>query len=193
MFFSTYFVRLQKSVISASKINKIFITHTHGDHLFGLGGTLCMLGQASLAERGKSKLTGQAFEPIEIFGPEGIRRYLRTVIQMTYSKVAVPHIIHELKDIPYLHGRFAKKPYYFEEPPSLHNPTYGEVQQGRNIYPDANGVYNLVDDPEISVKAAPMEHTIPCVGYVIQEKEKVGRLREDVALKLVVQHKVTFL
>jgi ribonuclease Z len=186
-------LQLQKSVISASKINKIFITHTHGDHLFGLGGTLCMLGQASLTERGKAKLTGQSFEPIEIYGPEGLRRYLRTVISLTYSKVVVPHIIHELKNIPYLHGRFAKKPYYPEEPPSLPNPTYGEMKQGRDIYPDANGIYHLVNDSEIgiTVQAAPLEHSIPCVGFVVHEKDKVGRLREEVALKHVIQNKVT--
>lgn len=184
-------LQLQKSIISASKINKIFITHTHGDHLFGLGGTLCMLGQANLAERNKRGLTGERMEPVEIYGPEGIRRYLRTVIAMTYSRIAVPHVIHELKDVPYLHGRYAKRPTQPPEQPSLHNPFYGEIMQGRDIYPDANGVYNLLNDSDVMIQAAPLQHSIPCVGYVVHEKGKVGRLKENEAMNYIEQHKVT--
>jgi len=41
----------------------------------------------------------------------------------------------------------------------------------------------------MSVKAAPMQHTVPCVGYVIKESERPGRLRFDNVRELVEAHK----
>ena len=41
----------------------------------------------------------------------------------------------------------------------------------------------------MSVKAAPMQHTIPCVGYVVQEDERAGRLNIEKIRPLVEQHK----
>ena len=52
--------QIQKSTMKPSKVTKIFITHSHGDHCFGLPGMLCLLGQSNDREQGKV---------VEIFGP----------------------------------------------------------------------------------------------------------------------------
>jgi hypothetical protein len=39
-----------------------------------------------------------------------ITDYLRSVISLTYSRIVLPHRIHELKNIPFLHGNFMRKP-----------------------------------------------------------------------------------
>jgi hypothetical protein len=43
-------LQLQNSRIRISKIKKIFITHAHGDHSFGLPGVLCQIGQSTQDE-----------------------------------------------------------------------------------------------------------------------------------------------
>ena len=127
-------LQLQKSCLKASRVNKIFITHTHGDHLFGLAGVLCMLGQASM----EARRTGDASDPVEIYGPEGIRNYLRSVISLSYSRIVIPHRIHEIKDVPYLHGHFARRPVSDNNIQTQYSASYGEIRGGRDIYPDSN-------------------------------------------------------
>jgi Metallo-beta-lactamase superfamily len=114
--------QMQKSRIRPSKITKIFITHLHGDHSFGLPGVLCLIGQSTMAERDKEKALrgpidwskqrpGAEDEHIlDIYGPEGTRDYLRAVIQLSYSKVVHPYRIHELKDVPNLYVRPPRTP-----------------------------------------------------------------------------------
>lgn len=106
--------QMQKSRVKPSKITKIFITHLHGDHTFGLGGVICLIGQSTMVEREKEKNSRSRFDRsdarfddenvvLDIYGPEGTRDYLRAIIQLSYSKVVHPYRIHELKDIPNLY------------------------------------------------------------------------------------------
>lgn len=75
------------------------------------------------------------------------------------------------------------------EPSSL----YGEVEGGRDIYPDyqhpasSDGapVWEVEDEGEVKVFAAPMSHSIPCVGYVVEEQSKPGRLRDELVVPIV--------
>lgn len=183
-------VKFQNSSLRPSKIKKIFLTHTHGDHMFGLPGMLCLIGQATMEERGKMSDDGEDLEPLDIYGPEGIRNYLRTAMQVSYSRVTVPYRVHELKQIPFLHGKYTRSP-SLPQISTTFNPRYGERQGGRDIYPDENGVYQLVEgDSELSVQAAPMQHTVPCVGYVVREKDRIGRLQVEKVLELVQANKI---
>ena len=117
--------QMQKSRIKPSKINKIFITHLHGDHSFGLPGVLCLIGQSTMAEREKEKSLKKIDQNInyldrfdnskfdddfvmDIYGPEGTRDFLRAAIQLTYSKVVNPYRIHELKNVPDLYHKNSK-------------------------------------------------------------------------------------
>ena len=61
--------------IKPGKIEKIFITHLHGDHLFGLMPLLCSL---SLHQRAN---------PITVFGPPGIKAYIETCIKITQAYI----------------------------------------------------------------------------------------------------------
>lgn len=69
------------------------------------------------------------------------------------------------------------------------DPKFGEVEGGQDLYPDANGIYTLVDDGNMLVQAAPMVHTVPCVGFVVSEKPKQGRLRAEYVSPIVARNK----
>lgn len=59
--------QLQRSTVHTGSIEAIFITHLHGDHLFGLPGLLATLG-----------LNGRT-APLTLVGPPGLERFLRAV------------------------------------------------------------------------------------------------------------------
>ena len=109
---------------------------------------LLYVGQSKLSE---SNAVGEAIEPVDIYGPEGIRDYIRTALQLTYSRIAAPFRVHELKDVPFLHGRYTRTRCdvrtSFQE-------GFGEVAGGKDIFPDKYGTYQLFDEEMMSVNAA---------------------------------------
>jgi len=79
--------QIQKTSLKLSKLEKIFISHLHGDHLFGLPGLL-----ASRGLRG-----GKNQSKVQIFGPEDLDIYLKETLNIT--KTYIPYEI-EIKIIP---------------------------------------------------------------------------------------------
>lgn len=78
--------QILRTAIKPRKITKIFITHLHGDHIFGLPGLL-----ASRANQGGDS-------PLEIYGPVGIKEYVETSLKVTGSKLGYQIKYIELKN-----------------------------------------------------------------------------------------------
>ena len=78
-------MQMQKAKFSLAKLEMIFLTHLHGDHLFGLPGVLTT---RSLMQK-QSALT--------LVGPIGIRQFIQTVIEISYSYLTYPLNIIELE------------------------------------------------------------------------------------------------
>jgi ribonuclease Z len=57
-------IQLMRAGVKRSRIHSIFIGHLHGDHLYGIAGLISTL-----------HLDGR-IEPLNVFGPEGLRPYL---------------------------------------------------------------------------------------------------------------------
>lgn len=78
--------QLLRTSIKPRKINKIFITHLHGDHIFGLPG---FLGSRSF-------LGGD--EELTIYGPVGIKEWISTTLRITKTHLTYPLTIHEIDE-----------------------------------------------------------------------------------------------
>lgn len=180
-------LQLQKSRIRPSKIRKIFISHTHGDHFFGISGILCHLGKAALEEHCIETSNEEVI--VDIYGPEGVRDYIRTTLQISHSAIAIPHRIHELKNVPYFNGKSFKKFQYRSLNTRLDR-RFGEREGSLDIYPTNDGIYEIGSCGELRVVAAPMQHVVPCVGYVIQEESRQGSLNIDFVSNLIESNKV---
>jgi ribonuclease Z len=74
-----------RSNLKTSQISKIFVTHMHGDHIFGLMGLLASIGLA-----GNSK-------GIDIYGPAGLREYLQACGKYSYTYFAYGLKVHTIK------------------------------------------------------------------------------------------------
>ncbi|HEL0755745.1 TPA: ribonuclease Z [Streptococcus equi subsp. zooepidemicus] len=80
--------QILETTIKPRKIKKIFITHLHGDHIFGLPGFL-----SSRAFQASEEQTD-----LEIYGPVGIKSYVTNSIRISVSKLPYQIHYHEFDD-----------------------------------------------------------------------------------------------
>jgi len=86
------------SRLSIGKLDTIFITHLHGDHYFGLPGLL------------SSKKLDTAFNPLTIYGPKGIKKFLTCVLDISLDNLGYQLTIIEFeKDETYRFDKFTLK------------------------------------------------------------------------------------
>lgn len=78
--------QLAKVKISPMKIDKIFISHFHGDHILGLPGLI-----QSMGFRGRS-----SDDPLHIYGPIGLLKLKEAIFNLGYFAIDFPIIIHEI-------------------------------------------------------------------------------------------------
>jgi ribonuclease Z len=72
--------------IGFSRKTKIFITHMHGDHVLGLPGlfqTMSLLGRE---------------QPLEIFGPAGLRKFIEALNKTVQFGLTFPIIVEEIRE-----------------------------------------------------------------------------------------------
>lgn len=70
--------------LTLEKLDKIFISHLHGDHLFGLPGLLCSRSMSGI------------IQPLTIYGPQGIREFVETALRISGSWTDYPLEIVEI-------------------------------------------------------------------------------------------------
>lgn len=76
--------RILEAPFSAGQIVRIFLTHLHGDHLFGLPG---LLGSRSLQDH--------AGQPVQIFGPAGVADYLAQCLRVSGTRLSFGWTVNE--------------------------------------------------------------------------------------------------
>ncbi|MEB3264149.1 MAG: ribonuclease Z [Synechococcus sp.] len=75
-----------RSDLRVSQLSRIFITHMHGDHVFGLPGLLASLGLAGTCSG------------VDLYGPDPLRDYLEGVLRTSSTRIGYPLRIHRVRE-----------------------------------------------------------------------------------------------
>ncbi|MDR6759920.1 ribonuclease Z [Flavobacterium sp. 2755] len=176
-------VQLRKNKIKFSKINHIFISHLHGDHLFGLIGTISTFS-----------LLGRTTD-LHIYGPKGIKELILLQLKLTESWTTYNLFFHELeskesevifednrvivKTIPLKH-RVYTNGYLFQEKPgerklnveaaqhyNIHTAYYQKIKNGGNVTLDDGTV---IENEKLSFDPIPAMSYAFCSDTVYNEE-----------------------
>ncbi|KAH9954537.1 beta-lactamase-like protein [Russula dissimulans] len=145
--------------LKVSRVNKIFLTHMHPDHIMGLPTLLRnILGfphPEDISARGTPPRTN-------LYGPAGLRTFLRTTLSLTRTKTADRYAVHELLT-----------------PTDARTPCNDDVlheseEPGRDVLCDSDGYWRNFAEGRSSrgtvyVCAGPLIHRDPCIGFIIHE------------------------
>lgn len=74
-----------RSELRLSQLRRIFITHMHGDHVFGLPGLLASLG-----------LSGSS-GGVDLYGPDQLESYLQGVLRTSSTRIGYPLDVHRVR------------------------------------------------------------------------------------------------
>ncbi|TDF99572.1 ribonuclease Z [Paenibacillus piri] len=76
-----------KSPVRIGKLEKLFITHLHGDHLYGIPGLLTS----------RSYQGGDT--PFTVYGPKGTNQFIRTALELSQAHLSYELLIHEMESV----------------------------------------------------------------------------------------------
>ncbi len=194
-------VQLRKNKVKFSRINHIFISHLHGDHVYGLVG---LVSSFMLLKRQND---------LHIYGPKGIKEMITIQLRLSGSWTSYGLYFHELESaesevifeddkvivttIPLQH-RIYTNGYRFSEKIGLRklnidaaqnyevNPVYyRNITQGKDVTLD-NGT--IVSNKDLTFEATPPKHYAFCSDT--QYTETIIPLIQDID---VLYHESTFL
>jgi ribonuclease Z len=126
-------VSLRRLNLRWKKINAIFISHTHADHVTGLPGLLMLSSQV------------ERDDPLYIYGPPKIADYIEASRSVLDMYINYPIVVKEISA------------------PCV-------VHEGEDFY----------------IRAFPLRHTKPCVGYTLEELDRPGEFNPEAAQRLKV-------
>ncbi|KAF8564648.1 hypothetical protein P879_09881 [Paragonimus westermani] len=169
-------IQAQKSTyVHLGRVSHIFISHLHGDHMYGLPGLLCTIDQKG--EVGEIELeTGTESNTrasVNIYGPQGLRRFIRLALALSRTHMKYTYAVHELilRDE---HRPVDWTEWAALEADPIHDPPLHCERPGRDIHAAADGFwYNVTnaDNGRPLVHSMALQHTIPSVGWLVLKPE----------------------
>ena len=75
-----------RSDLRLSQLRRVFITHMHGDHVFGLPGLLASLG-----------LSGSCNAGVDLYGPDPLDAYLTGALNNSSTRIGYPLQVHRVR------------------------------------------------------------------------------------------------
>ncbi|KAF5386740.1 hypothetical protein D9615_001789 [Tricholomella constricta] len=166
--------------LKLNKVSKIFVTHMHADHIMGIVPFLRNILFPPPTGTSDTLALHDAKPPkIEIYGPSGIRIFVRQIMKMTLTRTADFFVVHELIT-----------PGDQITPCTPHDNTINSIQRldmmhcnevaGQDILCSEDGFWREFTGSrglfgDIFVDAGPILHRDPCLGYVIREASGPNR------------------
>jgi ribonuclease Z len=180
--------QILRSDLKISQLSRIFVTHMHGDHIFGLMGLLASCGLAGNVEK------------IDIYGPSGLNEYLQAASRYSHTHFSYPIKVHTVQPgVIYeddeftvtcglLHHRITAFGYRVAEKDRSGRfdigkakaleipagPIYGQLKRGETVTLEDGRVINgaeLCGPTEIGRKVAYCTDTVYCDGAVQLAKD----------------------
>lgn len=112
-------LQLRRSHLRFARLNRIFISHLHGDHCFGLMGLISTFGLLNRTA------------DLHIHAPKGIEELFTPMLKFFCNRLSYQVFFHEFGT--------------------------GEPEQ-------------IYEDRSVTVTTIPLEHRIPCCGFLFSEK-----------------------
>lgn len=159
--------QMLNTTLKPRKVTRIFITHLHGDHIYGLPGFL------------SSRSFQGGIEKLEIYGPKGIKQYIETSLRLSRSALTYPLVITELGN----EGVAYQDHQYTVTYQTLQHalPSYGfrieEADQTGELLMEKLQAFNVPNGPLLG-KLKRREQVILADGTVLDGNEFVGEDRQ---------------
>ncbi len=104
-----------RSELRTSQIRRVFISHMHGDHVYGLPGLLASLGLAGNSSG------------IDLYGPNPLKDFLNGILQTTSSRISYPLKINSIERLAHENKIiFEDKDFMVRATPLIHRiPAFG--------------------------------------------------------------------
>ena len=77
--------QIQRTDLRLGQISRVFITHLHGDHVFGLLGLLASIGLAGAAQ------------PVELYGPAGLKEFVHSAARLTRTTLGESLVVNTVR------------------------------------------------------------------------------------------------
>ena len=154
------------TTLKPRKLEKLFITHLHGDHIYGLPG---LLGSRSF-------LGGE--EPLTVYGPRGLKNWIEVTLAISKTHVKYPLTIIEIEE-----GIIFEDDQFIVEAKLLEHviPCYGYSIKQKSLSPE---LYIEKTDA-LGVPRGPLlrqlkegQDVVLSNGIVVKSEDVTGELRE---------------
>ncbi|MCR4735710.1 MAG: ribonuclease Z [Treponema sp.] len=159
-------VSLRRLNLKWKKINAIFVSHTHADHVTGLPGILMLSAQVERSE------------PLYIYGPPKIKEYIDTSRKVLDMYINYPIIVKEITAPCVVHSG---KDFYIRAFPLEHTKTcvgytLEELDRPGEFYPDKARALGVPCGPLWSQLQNGFEVTTP-EGSIVKPEDVLGKKR----------------